>query len=94
MEFAFSSKNKLGFVDGTIPQPDASSSDFPLWKWNNRIIASWIINSVTPEIYASVIFSSSTATIWSDLKARFQQKNGPHIFQPCIAQLHSRFPLH
>ena len=39
------------------------------------------MNSVSREISASIIFSESAAEIWIDLKDRFQQSNGPRVFQ-------------
>ena len=82
MMIALSVKNKLGFFDGSIPKPD--SSDLPLlnsWIRNNNVVISWILNSVSKDISASIIFSDSATDIWLDLKDRFQQSNGPRIFQ-------------
>ncbi|KZV54315.1 hypothetical protein F511_34689 [Dorcoceras hygrometricum] len=82
MLIALSVKNKIGFIDGSIAQPD--SSDPVLlnsWHRNNNIVISWILNSVSKEISASIIFAESAALIWLDLKDRFQQSNGPRIFQ-------------
>ena len=45
------------------------------------MIISWILNSVCKKILASVIFTDSAYEIWLDLKDRFQQSNGPRIFQ-------------
>lgn len=42
---------------------------------------SWILNSVFEEISASIIFADSAQEIWLHLKDRFQQSNGPRIFQ-------------
>ncbi|XP_073014619.1 uncharacterized protein [Primulina eburnea] len=80
MIIAISVKNKLGFVDGSIPRPD----DFMLlnsWKRNNGIVTSWILNSVSKDISTSIIFTESALDIRQDLKERFQQSNGPRIFQ-------------
>ena len=82
MLIALSVKNKLGFIDGSIPKPD--SSNLPLlnsWIRNNNVVISWILNSVSKEISASIIFSESASEIWLDLQDRFQQSNGPRIFQ-------------
>ncbi|XP_073285756.1 uncharacterized protein [Primulina huaijiensis] len=82
MIIAFSVKNKLGFVDGSIPKPDNSDPNLlTSWKRNNNIVISWILNSVSKEISASIIFADSAVDIWQDLKDRFQQSNGPRIFQ-------------
>ena len=82
MTIALSVNNKLGFVDGSIRRP--TSTDLSLlnsWTRNNNVVISWILNSVSKEISASVIFSETAAEIWFDLKDRFQQSNGPRVFQ-------------
>ena len=73
MTIAQSVKNKLGFIDCSVPKP--SSNDLNLlnsWIRNNNIVISWILNSISKEISASVIFSDSAFEIWIDLKDRFQ----------------------
>ncbi|KAJ1385051.1 Retrotransposon gag domain [Sesbania bispinosa] len=45
------------------------------------LLFSWIYNSVSKEIIASIMYSSLACEIWQDLRNRFQQKNGPRIFQ-------------
>ncbi|XP_022856063.1 uncharacterized protein LOC111377235, partial [Olea europaea var. sylvestris] len=74
-------KNKIGFIDGSIAKPDNSDDQVSNWIRNNNIVISWILNSVSKEISASVIYSESAHDIWIDLKERFQQRNGPRIFQ-------------
>lgn len=81
MTMALNGKNKFGFVDGTIVQPQPEDPLFRAWTRNNNIVASWLINSITKEITASVIYSNTAAEIWSDLESRFEQKNGPRVFQ-------------
>jgi hypothetical protein len=82
MIVALSGKNKLGFLDGTIKKPEITATDKLLsWKRNNNIIASWIVNSLSKEIAATVLYSNSAAEIWNNLLHRFQQKNGLHIFE-------------
>ncbi|KAL5568470.1 hypothetical protein UlMin_025045 [Ulmus minor] len=81
MLIALSVKNKLGFVDGSIPKPTGTNPNLSSWIRNNNIVISWILNSVSKEISASIIFSVSAYEIWLDLKDRFQQSNGPRIFQ-------------
>ena len=82
MLIALSVKNKLGFIDGSIPKPNIS--DLPLfnsWIRNNNMVISWILNSISKDISASIIFFESATEIWLDLKTCFQQSNGPRIFQ-------------
>lgn len=82
MTIALSVKNKLGFIDGSIAKPDGTDvSLLNSWIRNNNVVILWILNSVSKEICASIIYSESTSEIWSDLRERFQQSNGPRIFQ-------------
>ena len=57
MRMALDAKSKLGFIDGSIT---ASMAITPLdklaWSKNNSMISSWILNSVSPHIIASVIY--------------------------------------
>jgi hypothetical protein len=78
---ALSAKNKLGFTDGTISQPKTSSEDFSQWSRCNNMVKSWLLNSISHDICTSVIYCNLASDIWSDLKERFSQVNGPRMFQ-------------
>ena len=40
------------------------------------MVISWILNSISKEISASIIYVYSAREIWIDLRDRFQQSNG------------------
>lgn len=81
MMIALSVKNKLGFVNGSIPRSDDDDLiHLNAWIRNNNIIISWILNSASKEISASLIFSELASDIWTDLQNRFQQSNDPRSF--------------
>lgn len=81
MVIALSVKNKIGFIDGTIILPEDNEDLLNQWIRNNNIVISWILNSISKEISASVIYLESAHEIWIDMKERYQQRNGPRIFQ-------------
>ncbi|XP_073046189.1 uncharacterized protein [Primulina eburnea] len=82
MKIALSVKNKLGFIDGSVIKPSESEPNLlNAWSRNNNIVISWLLNSVSKDISSSVLFAESAMEIWNDLKERFQQSNGPRIFQ-------------
>jgi hypothetical protein len=93
MTISLNAKNKLGFIDGTIQIPSATNQpdDHALWKRCNDMILSRILNSITPELADSVIYSTTTQEVWEDLRDRFSQSNAPRIFQierdiTCVSQ--------
>lgn len=45
------------------------------------MIISWLLNSISGEIRASVVFIKNAKEIWDDLHARFSQSNAPQIFK-------------
>ncbi|XP_061340834.1 uncharacterized protein LOC133287279 [Gastrolobium bilobum] len=82
MKIALSVKNKLGFIDGSIPKPSGNNAVLlAYWTRNNDIVISWILNSVSKDISGSILYSESALEIWIELRDRFQQSNGPRIFQ-------------
>jgi len=52
---ALSSKNKVGFVDGTIARPTNDSPLLLYWQRCKDLVASWILNSLRKEISGSVV---------------------------------------
>lgn len=67
---ALRAKSKLGFVDGSLPKPTETIAD---WERCYDLVGSWILNSVSPEIYPSILHFGSVAQIWSNLKESFSQ---------------------
>lgn len=79
---ALTIKNKMGFIDGSLPVPPATDPiQLNAWIRNSTMVFSWILNSVSKEIQSSVLYFTSAKEIWDELKTRFQQSNGPHLFQ-------------
>ena len=55
MLMALTPKNKIGFVNGSIPHPAASGL--------NSMVISWILNVVTREIANSLLYINTTYEI-------------------------------
>lgn len=63
MTMALIGTNKIGFVDGTIPIPAEGTPLHLSWRRNINIVASGLLNLISKDIAASVIYSSSTTDI-------------------------------
>ena len=82
MTISLNAKSKLGFVDGTITVLPAKTKpdDHASWKRCNDMILSWILNSLTPDLADSVIYSNTAQEVWEDLRDHFHQSNAPPYF--------------
>ena len=56
MIMALTTKNKLGLVDGSLPQPSAIDLLFVVWNCCNSTVTSWILNVVSRDIANSVLY--------------------------------------
>ena len=80
MFLALSSRNKFGFVDGSIAEPDSSSTLYNSWsRWNNTVL-SWLTNSLILDLKASVMYNNNAKDLWIDLKDR-SQGSTPRLFE-------------
>ena len=90
---ALLTKNKLGFIDGTLTlsSPLVSTPlNVQAWIRCDNMVGTWLTNSVSPKLQASIIYEDTALEIWNDLKNRFAQTNGPRVFnlQKQITELH------
>ena len=64
-------KNKLYFVDGSLPKPVDSSSDEKAWKRCNNMVIGWLIASLERSIAKTTMYFPTAHEIWDDLEGRF-----------------------
>ena len=57
MKMVLISKNKMKFLDGSIPIPDEYDPTFPVWQCYNTMLLSWISRPVFADITKNVILS-------------------------------------
>ena len=68
MFLALSSRNKFGFVDGSIAEPDSSSPLYNSWSRCNATVLSLLTNSLSLDLKASVMYINNARDLWIDLK--------------------------
>ncbi|KAF7138291.1 hypothetical protein RHSIM_Rhsim07G0134800 [Rhododendron simsii] len=83
MVIALTAKNKIGFVNGAIKVPDAAKKpiDYALWERCDKMVLSWLLNSVEADLADGVVYAETAQEIWGDFHDRFSQGNAPRIFQ-------------
>ncbi|PNY00962.1 hypothetical protein L195_g024249 [Trifolium pratense] len=82
MTMVLRSKNKMHFINGTLPHLDDNDRDSFAWDRCNTMLLSWLNNSVDPEISQSILWLDSASKIWQELKEIFYQSD---VF--CISDL-------
>jgi len=86
MKLALQSKNKLQFVNGSLPQPLPEDPSFNSWIRYNTMVLSWIQRSVEDSILKSILWMDDASMVWRDLQDRFSQAD---IFR--VAELQEEF---
>ncbi|XP_075475826.1 uncharacterized protein LOC142513081 [Primulina tabacum] len=72
---ALRAKNKIAFIDGTCVRPPAGNAALNQWERCNALVLSWIMNSVSKDIFSGIVYSSDASAVWSDLKDQFDKVN-------------------
>ena len=67
MVMALTAKNKISFIDGSIPCPESDDLLFGTWIRCNSMVISWILNSVHKDIADSLLYFDTAVGIWNDL---------------------------
>ncbi|XP_060974069.1 uncharacterized protein LOC133039240 [Cannabis sativa] len=78
---ALNAKNKSAFIDGTLARLASGNPLLNSWNRCNNMVMCWLINSVSPEIAQSIMYFDLATDMWHDLQERFNEGNGPRIFQ-------------
>lgn len=72
---ALKSKNKLGFVDGTLTKPASTTADVHAWEKCGSMATAWLYNVIDKNLHGSTAYASTARVIWIDLEERYSQAN-------------------
>ncbi|CAL1378154.1 unnamed protein product [Linum trigynum] len=73
LRIALKTRKRLGYIDGSKPQPDATDASFEEWDANNTQVLGWLLNSLDETTAESVPSTENAYQIWEDLKMRYGQ---------------------
>nr|GEW39144.1 ribonuclease H-like domain-containing protein [Tanacetum cinerariifolium] len=82
MKLALQARNKYAFVDGSCVKSAYSTSNVLSAQWDrcNVVVLTWIMNSVSVDVYMGLIYSIDAATAWKDLESTYDKVDGSIIF--------------
>lgn len=64
VEMYISGKDKLGYINGDLPQPPQTDPTFRRWRTDNAIVKGWIINSMDSSLINNFIRFSIAKLVW------------------------------
>ena len=79
LRLALKARNKFGFADGTIPQPNEESEDYEDWIANNALVVSWMKLTVDENISTTMSHIDDAHELWTHIQKRFGVKNGQRV---------------
>ena len=82
MKIALQARNKMGFVDGTCVKSVYASSH-PLsnqWELCNAVVLSWLLSSISEDLYLSQVYSESATEVWNELKDTYDKLDGSILY--------------
>ncbi|KZV35236.1 hypothetical protein F511_09469 [Dorcoceras hygrometricum] len=74
-------RGKDDFLTGFVPRHDAGDPKLRLWKADNNMVMSWLINSTTPEIGENFLLYDTAKDIWDAAPEAYSCKdNSAELF--------------
>ena len=85
-----SGKDKLGYINGDIPQPHSTNPTFRKWRTDNAIVKGWLINSMDPSLIGNFIQFPITKLVWDSIATTYfdgSDTSQAYDLRRCVTQL-------
>ncbi|KAJ0532313.1 putative transcription factor interactor and regulator CCHC(Zn) family [Helianthus annuus] len=91
MKLALEAKNKFGFINGNCKKNTEDLVLSSQWDRCNSVVLSWLLNSVSEELYLGQVFSKLASEVWTNLKETYDKVDGSIVYDlykkiNCITQ--------
>ncbi|XP_021767897.1 uncharacterized protein LOC110732285 [Chenopodium quinoa] len=86
MIIELSTKNKMSFIDGTLPKPHPTDATYKAWVRCNDLVVGWILGVLGPVTKKSVFFYKTARDMWQDLEERYG-----HVSSAQLCNLTAKF---
>ncbi|KAK1422630.1 hypothetical protein QVD17_17916 [Tagetes erecta] len=80
IKLALRAKNKMGFIDKTCKKPTDDNVLANQWDRCNSVVLTWLLNSVSEELYVGQVYSELASDVWDDLNETYNKIDGSVMF--------------
>ncbi|KAJ0431247.1 putative RNA-directed DNA polymerase [Helianthus annuus] len=80
MRLALEAKNKYGFIDGKCIKPKDDQVLANQWDRCNSVVITWLLNSISEELFLGQVFSKLASEVWTDLRESFDKVDGSVVY--------------
>lgn len=80
MMISLSAKNKVRFVDGTLPRPSSDEAAQQAWDRCNNMVIGWLIASLDRMTAKSIMYYTTAREIWCNLEDRFGKTSSAQLY--------------
>ncbi|KAM0022876.1 putative RNA-directed DNA polymerase [Helianthus debilis subsp. tardiflorus] len=80
MKLALEAKNKFGFINGKCEKPKDNEVLAGQWDRCNSVVLTWLLNSVSEELFLGQVFSKLASEVWTDLRETYDKVDGSVVY--------------
>ncbi|KAK8951871.1 hypothetical protein KSP39_PZI004884 [Platanthera zijinensis] len=72
-QHAIRSHQLYGLIDGTLVEPSRTDPSWRKWDADNSLVVSWLLHSMSPQVYQSYMLLDSAYDIWTRARDTYSQ---------------------
>ncbi|CAH9082757.1 unnamed protein product, partial [Cuscuta europaea] len=76
VSMAMAVKNRMGFLDGSIEQPNPDNSMYSCRYRINALLLSWLIYSISPTLRTTFLSLTNAKELWDEVQLRYGKSDG------------------
>ncbi|XP_071695611.1 uncharacterized protein [Rutidosis leptorrhynchoides] len=80
LTLALQTKNKMGFVNGKVKKDKTNAILGNQWDRCNSVVLSWILGTISEELYLGQVYSTISSEVWTELKETYDKVDGSVVF--------------
>ncbi|GJW48067.1 ribonuclease H-like domain-containing protein [Tanacetum coccineum] len=96
MKLALQARNKYAFVDGSCVKSAYASSNVLSAQWDrcNVVVLTWIMNSVSADVYMGLVYFVNVGTVWKDLESTYDKFDALTKLPTCDCDANKKLETH